>query len=309
MLHGRNRRVIAALASVLFLVLVGCTDKKGQVAPTTAAGTAAPTTTKGTGSLGAGSPSGGAGPGTSYMPTGPLVADLGFRPEVNGFGFENYGTSENKNLTAVEVKRLFGDQVCTNPGAGECNLTPPAQQWMEGANNGMNGGHCYGFPVASLRMFNGDLKPDQFGMDKTTALPLAGNESLQKEIALSFVYQTFDSVRAAAISGTPIGVLDKLIEVLKAGQASKESYTIGFFNAQGGGGHAVTPFAVEDKGDGAMAVLIYDNNYPTSTKAISFDRKANSWSYEASTNPTEASSKYTGDANTKSLFLFPMVCV
>ena len=28
-----------------------------------------------------------------------VVADLGFRPEVNGFQFENYGKSDAKNLT------------------------------------------------------------------------------------------------------------------------------------------------------------------------------------------------------------------
>ena len=42
---------------------------------------------------------------------GDMIADLGFRPAVNGFGFENYGEGHD-DLTAVEVRRLFGDIAC-----------------------------------------------------------------------------------------------------------------------------------------------------------------------------------------------------
>ena len=61
-----------------------------------------------------------------------LVADLGFRPDKNDFSFENYG-SENgaKNLTPVEVQRMFGDQVCALKKDAQCVLTPTGQQWME----------------------------------------------------------------------------------------------------------------------------------------------------------------------------------
>jgi hypothetical protein len=233
-----------------------------------------------------------------------LIADSGFRPETNGLGFENYGASANQNLTPDEVRRIYGDSVCASTTDGKCTLTPPAQQWMEEQNKGMSGGHCYGFSVTALRLWKGDLKADQFGgAPAASALPINGNDLLQRTIALNFVFQGFNSVRNGAIAGTPNDVLDKLIAALKA--SDNETYTIGFFNAQGSGGHAVTPYAVEDVGNGIMNVLIYDNNYPNITRAINFDRNANVWTYEAATNPSEPSSKYVGDANTKSLFLFP----
>ena len=233
-----------------------------------------------------------------------VVADLGFRPEVNGFSFENYGPG-NQNLTPAEVQRIYGDAVCASKANDQCVLTPPAEQWMNQQNQGMDGGHCYGFSVAALSMFAGVIDPANYGGTTAIDLPLSGNEALQREIAYSFVFQGFDPVRNGAIAGTPNDVLDKLIEILKAGPNTTEIYTIGFFRADGQGGHAVTPFAVENRGNGIYAVLIYDNNYPKETRAILFDRNANTWNYTTTTNPSEPTSEYQGTAESKSLFLFP----
>ena len=71
-------------------------------------------------------------------------------------------------------------------------------------------------------------------------------------------------------------------------------YTIKIFNADGG--HAITPYAVEDKGDGKFAVLVYDNNYPGITRAVEFDTNANTWSYNAATRPDLPEALYSGDA-------------
>ena len=84
-----------------------------------------------------------------------------------------------------------------------------------------------------------------------------------------------------------------------------ETYTIGIFKRDGSGGHAITPFAVQDNGDGTFAVLVYDNNYPEQTRSLTIDANANTWSYEASINPQVVSELYEGDANTKSLALTP----
>jgi len=234
-----------------------------------------------------------------------VVADLGFRPEVNGFQFENYGKSDAKNLTPAEVQRIYGDSVCASKTNDQCTLTPPAEQWMTQQNQAMDGGHCFGFSVTALRLFAGLIKPADYGGTTAIDLPLSGNEALQREIAYSFVFQGFDPVRNGVIAGTPNEVLDKLIAILKAGPQAPDIYTIGFFRADGQGGHAVTPFAVENRGNGVYAVSIYDNNYPKETRAILFDRNANTWNYTTTTNPAEPTSDYRGTADSKSLFLFP----
>src|SRR5947209_490467 len=78
------------------------------------------------------------------VPTsGNYVADIGFRPNVNGFPFENYGNEVAglTNLTADDVRTIFGDAVCANIHGGKCTLTPEAEEWMAAKNQGMNGGH------------------------------------------------------------------------------------------------------------------------------------------------------------------------
>ncbi len=234
---------------------------------------------------------------------GNLVADMGFRPEANGFSFPNYGSDTPvTNLTAAEMQRLFGNGVCGDIKDGQCLLAPPAQQWMEQWNGAMGGGHCYGFSVTSLRFFLNQLNPTDFGASTVADLSLNGNAKLQQEIAYDFTHQGSDLVRASAIGGTPNEVLDQLIAALNA---KSEVYTVAFFKADGSGGHAVTPYAVEDRGNGVFAVLIYDNNWPKMPREMIFDRNANTWTYNAAINPNEAESQYAGDASTKSLYLFP----
>ena len=66
---------------------------------------------------------------------GEVVYDFGFNPAENGFSFSNYGDDiPATNLTADELRRMFGDQVCSRLDGDECTLTPPAEQWMEQIN-------------------------------------------------------------------------------------------------------------------------------------------------------------------------------
>src|SRR5215217_4378460 len=74
-----------------------------------------------------GEPAGGAGTG-AVETSGSYVADLGFRPDVNGFGFPNYGGQGETNLTPGDLQRMFGDTVCASTEGGECTLTPPGNQ-------------------------------------------------------------------------------------------------------------------------------------------------------------------------------------
>jgi hypothetical protein len=62
---------------------------------------------------------------------------------------------------------------------------------------------------------------------------------------------------------------------------------------------------VANKGAGKFQVLIYDNNWPGQSRAINFDTKANTWTYDAAANPGVPESVYEGDANTKTISLFP----
>ncbi len=239
------------------------------------------------------------------QPTQPAIvpgrsqSDIGFRPSPHGFSFENYG-EDTENLTAAELQRMFGDQVCSSMRNGECILTPPARQWMEEMNDDMSGGHCEGMAALSLLMYTGEVPPQLFGGDTASELDL-DNTELQREIAYWWATQATSPTVDRLITGSPSDILDVLLQM----DAHQETYTIGIYQPDGSDGHAITPFAVEDQGGGVYHVLVYDNNLPGETRILTIDRTANTWSYEASINPSEESELYEGDAETQTLDLTP----
>jgi len=230
------------------------------------------------------------------------VADNGFRPNPNGFSFENYGGDQGfQNLTPIEVQKLFGPAVCANGSGAKCTLSPPAKQWMDSWNKSMNGGHCYGFSVLAEQLWKQTFPA--FGPGSTFSYTVQGNTSLQRSIAYAFSYQGLESVLEKRIIGTPNQILDKLKTALTS--SNPETYTVAFFKRDGSGGHGVTPYAVVDQGGGKFGLQIYDNNYPGETRTMSFNTTTDTWSYNAAINPTVTPELYEGDAKTQSIMLYP----
>lgn len=227
-------------------------------------------------------------------------ADSGFRPETDGFSFENYGgESDIANLTTVEMQRMFGDQVCANQTNG-CTLTPPARQWMEQMNEGMSGGHCEGMAVLSSLIYYDQIEPTDFGGDITNDLSLS-NDALQREIAYWWVTQATWPGGYEKVNQSPSAVLDTLINTFADGKNASEWWALGIYKRDFSGGHAITPYAVEDQGNGIFHVYVYDNNYPNQTRILEINRDAETWAYEASTNPNVEADLYEGDAETQTL--------
>ncbi len=233
--------------------------------------------------------------------TSPGETDIGFRPNTDGFRFENYGNeSVSSNLTPVEIQRMFGDQVCASQAGGECILTPPAKQWMKEVNEYMDGGHCEGMAVLSLLIYIDEIDPNQFGGATAHQLSL-NNQALQREIAYWWATQATNPATSVRIDASPRAVVDALIETYTAYPAADESWVMGIYMPDWSGGHAITPFAVEDVGDGLYNILVYDNNWPDQIRKVEVDYEANTWSYQAATNPNEPESLYEGDQSTQSL--------
>ena len=100
------------------------------------------------------------------------------------------------------------------------------------------------------------------------------NRTLQAEIAYWFVTQATTPATQGIIRGTPVEILDRLIKELKPG--ASDTYTVGVYAPPGiGGGHAVTPFAVENIDNNIFHVLVYDNNHPGKTRRLIIDRQRN----------------------------------
>lgn len=228
------------------------------------------------------------------------AADLGFRPDVNGFAFENYGDeSDAENLTAAELQRMFGDKVCAHQKDGKCALTPPAAQWMKQINKIMSGGHCEGMAVLSLLMYSGQVQENQYGGEDAADLPFEND--LQREIAYWWATQTVAPTVNSVIQGTPAEILETLLTMTPG----EETYTIGIYKRDGSDGHAITPFAVVERGEGLYTVMVYDNNYPGQSRELFIDTHADTWGYEASINPQVEPELYEGDADSMTLDLTP----
>jgi hypothetical protein len=239
----------------------------------------------------------------NYVPEGEIVADSGFRPQVDGFAFENYANDVGpENMGPAEMEELFGEQVCVSGTGDDCALTPAALEWMENMNGSMAGGHCQGFSVTSLRMYDEQIDQEDFGAEQTAELEIVDNVELQSSIAQHFVYQFLPPVVEERVKGAPSEVLDVLIEALNEGG---ELYTLGIYKPDLSGGHAITPFAVEDRGDGQYAILVYDNNFPGTTRAVLVDTNKEYWTYVSGTNPDDVGQVYEGDAETQTLELDP----
>lgn len=239
----------------------------------------------------------------NYVPEGEIVADSGFRPQVDGFGFENYANDAGpENMGPAEVEEFFGDVVCVSGTGDECALTPAAKEWMENMNESMAGGHCQGFSVTSLRMYEEEIDQEDFGAERTADLEIVDNVELQSSIARHFVWQFLPPVVDERVKGAPSEVLEVLMDALESGD---ELYTLGIYKPDLSGGHAITPFAVEDKGDGQYAILVYDNNFPGTTRAVEVDTNEEYWTYVSGTNPDDVGQVYEGNAETETLELDP----
>ncbi len=232
-----------------------------------------------------------------------MVADSGFRPPRSGYRFPNYGIEAGlPNLGSDEMRQLFGDSVCAGFSGGVCVLSPPALAWMQQENAAMADGHCVGFSVTALFFYADLTSPLWFGAAAVPGLTIGRNQLLAREIAYGYVFQVLDSVRRAEVSGSPREVLTRLVSALRTGS---ELYTLGITQPDGSGGHAVTPYEVERLRPNQYAILVYDNNYPRTTRTVQVDTKSDSWSYNAALTPNQPGSLYAGNATTHSLFLLP----
>jgi hypothetical protein len=235
---------------------------------------------------------------------GTVVADSGFRPEKNGFSFPNYSAKSKESytdMTAAEAHRMFGDVACERgtESKPDCTLLPTVKDWMENTNAKMDGGHCGGMAILSYLIFTHPEALSEFSVTATPQIDF--NTTIQREIA--YWWGTNALPGKKNLYATPNEVIDQLVQEF---QKPTETYSLEMW--KGGGskqGHAVTPFAVQDMGNGITYILAYDNNKPGKTAAIEVDRNANTWKYNLSINPSQQESLWSGDADSKTMFLAP----
>jgi hypothetical protein len=248
------------------------------------------------------------------------IADNGFRPAKHGFLFPNGDRNEQGrrimfpstspgHLDKNGMRRLFGsERVCLGleEHQGECLLSPGAYEFMNMVNRKMNGGQCEGLAVFALSLYSGKDPVSVFDEDATLPSELDRN-LIRGPVGYYFAYQFLQPFRSYLFGNmmktTPNEVLDQVIASLKQ---KDDPVALEFFQP-GVGGHAVVPYAVEDKGNKVFHVRIWDNNFPKASRYIEFDKNKNSWLYSfAAINPSEDARPWGGDASRNTIVATPI---
>jgi hypothetical protein len=237
------------------------------------------------------------------------LADTGFRPNKHGYSFVNKGgryPSTPPLVTSNVMVKMFGKDACVAGNVKNCKLTPPASEWAGMINRAMNGGQCEGMAVSSLTFFKkiDNAATLTAGADSAHGLP---RDQASPLIGYYWAYQAVNPVMQEASLGrrrmTPTAVEDRLVEMMKHGELA----TLGFWGPPGEGGHAVTPYAVEDRGNGIHWIRIYDNNYPDKERYVIIDRNANTWNYDlAAINPSVPKMPWGGGAESHNIVAIPL---
>lgn len=228
-------------------------------------------------------------------PTGTIVADTGFRPFPNGFGFVNYGTNQGENqilfgqpsalgsgaapaaslgLDAASMRRVFGEGVCISGAGTGCTLTESAKVVMRTANSWAASGHCFGLATVANALYTGKISPSEVrgGMvNSQTTLSAA----TQRTIMRAFITQYF-----SAVGIRPASMSDAVARLRSALSPGRIPVTLLIYGAPGG--HALVPYALLDKGAGKFDVAVYDPNLPSQARALHIDTNANAWSFTGS---------------------------
>ena len=247
---------------------------------------------------------------------GKMVAQLGFRPAANGYGFRNYGRDhDNENdLNPGNLVALFGaENVCQSGNtASDCVLTEPAEEWLEECVKLLAGGHCEGLAVTALRFWDelpyaGKGKPTDFQSGAEKVWDLEHTSLISNYVAHYHVMQKLSEIsdfRAETWKKKPSEIVRMLIESMKEG--SKDHYVMSIGMREDGRysrGHAITPFAVEDMGEGVYHVHVYDSNFPGLDKSVEVDTGDETWRYHTASDPTKTATDYVGNATSQTLGL------
>ena len=235
-----------------------------------------------------------------------ISVSLDYEPAEDGFSFENFGGGEAPaSLTVNMVRRLYGDhQVCSEVVDNQCTPYPVVLQLIQQANRSMANGLCEGFAVLALRLANDENAISEYQNVADVASMVKEDPRLLSELAYWYTTQFAFEVAEEAekfLSLTPAQIAQTLSEDFSgASEGSSLGYTLGLYSEAGG--HAVTPYRVEQIGD-QWRIFIYDSNHPNQERWINID--GDRWSYDlASLNPNDTSGGWSGSTGT--LELTPM---
>lgn len=237
-----------------------------------------------------------------------------FRPQPWGYNFANWGGTKYDNSTDLDTAtliRMFGPGVCqTGSTAADCMLKASARDWRTGQLTSADGGHCYGLAVTSQMFFGKFDQPAVYQSTAANTYALDPLPAVRAHITEMFTTQGLSLADGTDSGWTTGKTPSETLALIRANLSGtpNDPYVLGLFKTDSNGkvtaGHAVTPFAIENRGNNVYWVHIYDNNWPNADRYIVIDVGNDTWLYGfGSTNPAEPSDAWMGDAKTKTFQL------
>ena len=235
-----------------------------------------------------------------------LISYNNFDVNRHGYSFANYSGLLGQGPVGPEygayaVWYTFGDKACLVGSGPSCVPYQTLYPFMNGVQQSITGGRCYGIAATSGYFFRKWADPGYFGFNYAINIPLkwplayyiAGNFAKQATIPAGAVQKSVQT------NMTPAQMLEAIVAYTQAD--SGNDLVLGIYNQSGGGGHAITPIGVVDVqdqyGPGWYVVAIYDNNHPRTIRRLYINYISSVWFY-----PTMG---YIGDASTHTLAIVP----
>jgi hypothetical protein len=203
-------------------------------------------------------------------------ADLGFRPDPNGYRFAN----RKLRRTWEMFEQYYGSEHVLRPGS-RCTVAEryyrDTYEWVA------KGWSCFGFSMTSLLSY--------FGMDQPRAGPFAMpaiNRLYDRPQPADFTNQI------AYYSGVQLSQQyadeyfawlrkcdadpQQLVSELKGAISRRDPVVLGL-RYSGNDYHAVVPYRMEDVSSTVSELYVYDNEAPAQERVVRFDQSGSGWSW------------------------------
>ena len=205
------------------------------------------------------------------IPALSLTYDTTFRSNPNGYQFANFALPD-----------LSWDLFRNTYGADEVEISgqhrPRADNFYNNSyRHTAVGGSCFGMAASSSVLFQNSLDGWDLGSNRNANLPDWAIFPPFLSTPTDWVEYYHPRQMAAAPQADwhqnyngALTVYNELKQRMASGNWVQDPMIIGFFFP--GGGHAVTPYRIEESADHQQADLrIYDNNFPNQQRTIHFD--------------------------------------
>ena len=241
--------------------------------------------------------------------------DLGFRPNPNGYKFDN----DQFWRTWEMFEQYFGTENVKHPDGNWCT---GARQFFlgghpywekskyKGYRNVANGYSCLGFSLTSLLSYLDWSQPNagSFAIDHYEQLyqqtesdqltnPIAYYSGVQTGMQYIQAYQS----RTDPCSTDP----NKKIESIMQGIQNEDPVVVVLYTFTEHGWHALAPYRIEEVSSTETDVYVYDSEAPGQERAIHFEGSGDDWQWEY-TFVGSLSGAGTRTGGCEDIFLYPV---